>query len=85
MTTQQNEVVHDQPQSRFIVEREQGTAELSYELQDDSVIHFIKTFVPPELRKQQIAEKLVRTGLAWAKDNNKTVTTQCWYVEKFLS
>ena len=84
MSDKKTVVEHQPANLRFIVPRNEGVAELSYQLPDESRVHFVRTYVPPELRKQQLAEKLVRTGLAWAKECNKTVTTECWYVEKFL-
>ena len=42
------------------------------------------TFVPESLRGQGIAEKLVRTGLAWAREQGYQIEASCWYVRRFL-
>ena len=31
-----------------------------------------------------LAEKLVRTGLAWANQQGLKIRASCWYVQKFL-
>jgi predicted GNAT family acetyltransferase len=47
-------------------------------------INFSHTYVPPELRGQGVAEKLVRTGLQWAQQEQFEIRASCWYVAKFL-
>lgn len=58
-------------------------AVLTYQ-HDDSRIVYDHTFVPVELRGQGIAEKLVRTALADARDAKLQVVPQCSYVAKFM-
>ncbi|MGL5391371.1 MAG: N-acetyltransferase, partial [Shewanella sp.] len=31
-----------------------------------------------------LAERLVRQGLKWAKEQEMQITASCWYVQKFL-
>jgi predicted GNAT family acetyltransferase len=40
--------------------------------------------VPEDLRGQGIAEKLVRTGIAWAREQEYEMQAGCWYVRRFL-
>ncbi len=47
-------------------------------------IDFTYTFVPETLRGHGIAEKLVRTGLAWAREQGFEIEASCWYVQRFL-
>ena len=49
-----------------------------------SGVNFTHTFVPVNLRGKGFAEKIVRQGLAWAKQKDLTITASCWYVAKFL-
>lgn len=45
---------------------------------------FTHTLVPPELRGQGIAEKLVRAALEDARLQGRRVVPQCPYVARFL-
>ncbi|GGB57639.1 N-acetyltransferase [Shewanella inventionis] len=77
-------VAHQAEQHRFVVNINGAQALLEYHLTGKN-IDFHRTFVPPELRGKGIAEKLVRTGLAWAKSEGLTINASCSYVVKFLS
>ena len=59
-------------------------AVLEYRLLPDNGIDFTYTFVPESLRGQGIAEKLVRSGLAWAREQSYELQASCWYVRRFL-
>ena len=76
-------VQHQIEQHRFIIEHQGGEAILAYRLHDQS-IDFYSTYVPPEFRGKGLAEKLVRTGLAWAREQGYNIKASCWYVAKFL-
>ncbi|QHS15310.1 GNAT family N-acetyltransferase [Shewanella sp. Arc9-LZ] len=76
-------VQHQASQHRFVVITQSVEAVLEYHL-DGQNIDFSRTFVPPALRGQGIAEKLVRTGLAWAKAEKLNISASCSYVAKFL-
>lgn len=73
-------VTHQADLHRFSVNNE---ALLEYHLTGTSV-DFHHTFVPPSMRGQGIAEKLVRSGLAWATAEQLTIKASCSYVQKFL-
>jgi predicted GNAT family acetyltransferase len=77
------EIIHQAWRQRFVLANDGEQAQLDYQLAG-STINFTNTFVPPELRGQGLAEKLVRHGLAWAKEQNFTIHASCWYVKKFL-
>jgi len=77
------DVIHEVAAQKFIVRQDGKEAVLAYRLEDQQ-IDFYSTFVPPEFRGQGIAEKLVRTGIAWAKDQSFHITASCWYAAKFL-
>ncbi|WP_445781121.1 GNAT family N-acetyltransferase [Shewanella sp.] len=76
-------VEHQAEQQRFVVKTQGAEAMLEYHLAGQN-IDFHHTFVPQQLRGQGIAEKLVRTGLAWAKSNDFNINASCSYVVKFL-
>ncbi len=82
-------MLHLSTQCLFQIEQDGDIATLKYRLQestknDQYVIDFYSTFVPESMRGKGVAEKLVRTGLAWANDQGYTIEASCWYVEKFL-
>lgn len=82
-------VEHQPEQHRFIVRRSGEESVLQYRLEEEEggtprTIDFTRTYVPPELRGQGIAEALVRRGLAWAKEQGYQIRASCWYVGKFL-
>ncbi len=75
---------HQTERLRFITVVEGQEAMLEYQLLNGNVIDFTYTFVPQNLRGHGIAEKLVRTGLAWAREQDYTIEASCWYVRRFL-
>ena len=75
---------HQPDRQRFLVQTNDDEAVLEYRLLPDNGIDFTRTFVPEALRGQGIAEKLVRTGLAWARDQGYEIQSGCWYVARFL-
>lgn len=78
------EVVHEPAQQHFYIELEHGRAVLEYQLLPNQAVNFYRTYVPGEYRNQSLAERLVRTGLAWANQQGLKVRATCWYVQKFL-
>ncbi len=65
-------------------ESEANEALLEYTLLDNDVIDFRRTYVPFALRGKGLAEELVQEGLAWAREQNYSITASCSYVQKFL-
>ncbi len=78
-----DEIIHQAWHQRFVLAGDGEQAQLDYQLAGNT-INFTNTFVPPELRGQGLAEKLVRHGLAWARAQNFTIHASCRYVKKFL-
>ncbi|MEN8206210.1 MAG: GNAT family N-acetyltransferase [Pseudomonadota bacterium] len=77
-------VTHQPDKQRFVSVLEGQESVLEYRLLPDHVIDFTRTFVPEPLRGQGIAEKLVRTGIGWARGQTFEMTASCWYVSRFL-
>ena len=75
---------HQPDRQRFIVQINGDEAVLEYRLLPGNSIDFTRTFVPEVFRGRGIAEKLVRTGLAWARNQDYKVQAGCWYVARFL-
>ncbi|WP_445766969.1 GNAT family N-acetyltransferase [Rheinheimera sp.] len=76
-------IAHQIEQQRFVLQLDGAEAVLDYQVNDNS-INFHHTFVPPAFRGKGLAEKLVRHGLAWAKEQKYQISASCWYVQKFL-
>ncbi len=75
---------HQPQQHRFVMQLDGQQAVLEYKLLPDNAIDFIRTFVPEALRGQGIAEKLVRTAIAWAREQGYDMQASCWYASRFL-
>lgn len=78
------EIVHEMERRRFVFYSDGQESVLEYRLLADDGIDFTRTFVPEPLRGQGIAEKLVRSGIAWARDRGFTMQASCWYARRFL-
>lgn len=78
------DIQHDTEQQRFVLQLEGGEAILEYRLLSGNGIDFSHTFVPPALRGRGVAEKLVRTGLSWARAQGYEIQASCWYVQRFI-
>lgn len=89
----QNHIIHEPENKRFMIPIEGSTpAELKYSISADlsldsgrSVVNFTHTYVPPEHRNKGLAEKLVRSGIAWARERDYRMEASCSYVAKFLT
>lgn len=78
------DIIHEPERSRFVAWVDAQEARLEYRLLPRHAVDFSYTFVPEPLRGRGIAEKLVRTGLAWAREQGLAVEASCWYVRRFL-
>jgi len=78
--------VNHQPDKQcFTIVTENDEAILEYSLdKNQGKIDFHKTYVPQSLRGKGVAEKLVRQGLHWARENSYEIYATCWYVKRFL-
>jgi predicted GNAT family acetyltransferase len=76
--------VHQPELHRFVARIDGDEAVLEYRLLPDNGVDFTRTFVPEALRGVGVAEKLVRTGIAWARDHDYVMQASCWYVARFL-
>ena len=77
-------VQHDAQHSRFVVPLSTGEAELVYALAGDDAIDLLHTEVPPRDRNQGIADSMVRTALAYAREHGLRVIPSCPYVRDWF-
>lgn len=73
------DVSHDPAGQRFTF----GKAELTY-VEEGGAVIFDHTFVPPELRGQGLADRLMAAGLAWAKASGKRPEATCSFAAAYL-
>lgn len=79
---------HIAEQNMFVIEVDGNQAVLHYRLSKNAsgimAIDFNSTFVPPAFRGKGLAEKLVRAGIKWAKEQGYELHASCWYAAKFI-
>ena len=78
------EVMHEPARQRFVVTTGGLESVLEYRWHGRAGVDSTLTFVPPELRGRGSAERLVRTGIAWARARDLQMRASCWYVRRFL-
>jgi len=76
-----SDVIHQPDQQRFIISLSTGEAVLAYEFLSNDSVDFFRTYVPDTERGKGYAEKLVKTGLAWAKSQKLAIEVSCSYVQ----
>lgn len=69
---------------RFELNIEGNLAVLDYVEEEENVLVFTHTYVPPELRGKNVAARLTRCALDDARRQGKKVVPQCSYVATFF-
>jgi predicted GNAT family acetyltransferase len=69
---------------RFELTLEGKLAQLDYVEQGNNLLVFTHTFVPPELRGQNVAARLTKYALDDARRQGKKVVPQCSYVATYM-
>lgn len=75
---------HLKNRNRFVLELDDGEAELTYRRVSDTVLDFVHTYVPPAARGAGIASRLVTEGFEYAREHGYTVIPSCPYVAAFV-
>ncbi len=78
------EAVHEPLRQRFVVTVDGQESVLEYRRIGNDTVDFMHTFVPTGLRGRGIAERLVRSGIAWAQGQGLQMQASCWYARRFL-
>jgi predicted GNAT family acetyltransferase len=88
MSTDDPQILHDTDKRRFTLTLDNQAAILEYQIDQGpagkQIVDFTHTFVPPEFRGKGHAEKLVRHGLSWAREQGYEIRASCWYARMFL-
>ena len=77
------QVVHNPSESRFEVTLDGQMAIATYRLRDGRMI-INHTEVPPHLRRQGIAARIMRAALDYARSNSLQVFPACPYAAEFI-
>ena len=76
-------VRHNAAAGRYEAEVNGHLAVAEFQREGDRII-FTHTFVPSELRRRGVAERLVRTALEQARKEERRVVARCSYVARFI-
>lgn len=76
-------IVHNTDERRFELEIGEARAVAEYELSAGRML-LTHTYVPPHLRGQGIAGKVVKAALDYARENNLAVVPICPYVHTYI-
>ncbi|SDK40834.1 hypothetical protein SAMN05421823_102664 [Catalinimonas alkaloidigena] len=80
-------IQHDPDRQQFYVDFGTHTEEahLIYDQPQQDIMDFVSTFVPEPYRDKGVARQLVKAGLDYAKEKNRTVIATCPVVEEYLN
>lgn len=85
---QMEQITHNRKTQRFEstleVDGENYTGYISYKRQGDNIV-YDHTIVPKELGGRGVGSALVKHALEFAKEQDKKVIPQCWFVEKYIA
>ncbi len=76
---------HDKEKQVFFAEIEDKKAVLEYNKVDKNTLDYYHTFVPEELRGREIATKIVKESMEYAKKNGYKVIPTCPFVKAFAN
>lgn len=77
------EIIHQNDKFYTIIDGMES--HLQYMLQDNGLINFYHTFVPPELRGRGIAMEIIKAGMDYAAETNLKVIPSCSAVQSFIN
>ncbi len=79
-----SEIVHDEAQRRFTLDRDGQASYLVYRRLDDATVAFVHTYTPPALRGRGTAARVVEHALQWAEAEGLKVVPSCWFVAEYV-
>jgi predicted GNAT family acetyltransferase len=78
------DVRHEPAEHRFIAIVDGKESVLLYAPAGEGSVDFRSTFVDPSLRNRGVGDALVRTAVAWAREEGLTIVPSCWFVARWL-
>ncbi|MCK5800671.1 MAG: N-acetyltransferase [Deltaproteobacteria bacterium] len=80
----EKKVAHRPQEQCFDLVIEGHRAVLEYRPRGDATIVFTHTGVPGPLEGRGIGSRLVRAGLAWAREGGYRIVPACWFVAGYV-
>lgn len=77
-------VNHDEKKHIFYNVTDGKESVLRYKQIEPTVLEYYSTFVPPELRGQQLGEKIVTYALDYARDHDLKIIPTCPFVKRII-
>lgn len=77
-------IKHDPSLHKFYFVKDNKEGFLEYSQPDKHTLNYHHTYVPPELRGQQLGEKIVKFALDYAEKNNYKIIPTCPFVKQFI-
>jgi len=77
-------VEHDTERHRFVVHFPEGGGELVYRRITPRTLDLVHTGVEPALRRRGIGDALVRSALAYAREQKLRIVPTCPFVARWL-
>jgi len=78
------EIKHDRDQQKFYFIENGKECYVKYLMDHSKTFNILKVFVHPDLRNQELAGKLTKVALDYAKENNLKVIPTCSYADYFI-
>jgi uncharacterized protein len=78
------ELVHNEPKDRFELIVDGELASFAEYRASGDVLVFDHTVTDPAFRGQGLAARVVQFALEHARETNRTVVPQCWFVREFI-
>lgn len=80
---EQDPIQHDPETGKFFIQKDGEEAYLNYK-EEDGLLDFHSTFVPPSFRGHGIAGRIVEKALGYAREKGYKVRPSCPYVAAYM-
>ncbi len=78
------DILHEKDKNRFVVTLENGSAELTYTLRDNTMT-LTHTYVPNAARGHGVASKMTAAALEYAQNEGLTVVPLCSFAVSYMA
>lgn len=80
---EQDPIQHDPEAGKFFIQKDGEEAYLDYK-EEDGLLDFHSTYVPPSFRGQGVAGRITKEALNYAKEKGYRVRPTCPYVAAYM-
>jgi uncharacterized protein len=77
-------ITNNEEEKKFYIRLDGKEAYLTYDLKEGNIMDIKHTYVPKELRNQDIGAAIVKEALEYAEKNNLKVIPTCRFTAKFI-